>query len=82
MGIGQAITMPLFFASNALYPVSLMPPWIRAFSVINPLSYEVNALRRLLLGTPGNLLIDFGVLVFALVLGVTVAAAILPRLVR
>ena len=82
MGIGQAITMPLFFASNALYPVNLMPPWIRAFSVINPLSYEVNALRRLLLGTPGNLLIDFGVLVFALVLGVTVAAAILPRLVR
>ena len=82
MGIGQAITMPLFFASNALFPVNLMPPWIRAFSVINPLSYEVNALRRLLLGTPGNLLIDFGVLVFALVLGVTVAAAILPRLVR
>ena len=82
MGIGQAITMPLFFASNALYPVNLMPPWIRAFSVTNPLSYEVNALRRLLLGTPGNLLIDFGVLVFALVLGVTVAAAILPRLVR
>jgi len=82
MGIGQAITMPLFFASNALYPVALMPPWIRAFSVINPLSYEVNALRRLLLGTPGNLLIDFSVLLFALVLGVTVAAAILPRLVR
>jgi len=50
--------------------------------VINPLSYEVNALRRLLLGTPGNLLIDFSVLLFALVLGVTVAAAILPRLVR
>ncbi|HEY4402927.1 MAG TPA: ABC transporter permease [Acidimicrobiia bacterium] len=82
MGIGQAITMPLFFASNALYPVALMPPWIRAFSVINPLSYEVNALRRLLLGTPGNLLVDFSVLLFALVLGVTVAAAILPRLVR
>ena len=29
MGIGQAITMPLFFASNALYPVSLMPEWVR-----------------------------------------------------
>jgi ABC-2 type transport system permease protein len=82
MGIGQAITMPLFFASNALYPVSLMPPWIRAFSVINPLSYEVNALRRLLLGTSGNLIIDFSVLLFALTLGVVVASAILPRLVR
>jgi ABC-2 type transport system permease protein len=82
MGIGQAITMPLFFASNALYPVNLMPPWIRAFSVINPLSYEVNALRRLLLGTSGNLIVDFSVLLFALTLGVVVASAILPRLVR
>jgi hypothetical protein len=36
----------------------------------------------MLLGTPGNLLIDFSVLAFALVLGVTVAAAILPSLVR
>jgi ABC-2 type transport system permease protein len=25
MGIGQAITMPLFFASNALYPTAVMP---------------------------------------------------------
>ena len=30
MGIGQAITMPLFFASNALYPIALMPPWLQA----------------------------------------------------
>jgi ABC-2 type transport system permease protein len=42
----------------------------------------VNALRNLLLGTSGNLLVDFGVLLFALALGITVAAAILPRLVR
>jgi len=26
MGIGQILTMPLFFASNAIYPLSLMPP--------------------------------------------------------
>ena len=45
MGIGQAITMPLFFASNALYPVDVMPAWLRALNTINPLSYEVNALR-------------------------------------
>ena len=25
MGISQMITMPLFFASNALYPISVMP---------------------------------------------------------
>ena len=29
MGIGQMITMPFFFASNALYPVKVMPGWVR-----------------------------------------------------
>jgi ABC-2 type transport system permease protein len=42
MGIGQAITMPLFFASNALYPVAVMPDWLRWLSRVNPLSYEVD----------------------------------------
>lgn len=36
MGIGQAITMPLFFASNALYPVAIMPGWLQTVSRINP----------------------------------------------
>ncbi|MGZ5764908.1 MAG: hypothetical protein ACXWHZ_16545 [Usitatibacter sp.] len=25
MGIGQVLTMPLFFASNAIYPLDMMP---------------------------------------------------------
>ncbi|CAN5690147.1 ABC transporter permease [soil metagenome] len=82
MGIGQAITMPLFFASNALYPVDIMPGWLRWLSAVNPLSYEVNALRGLLIGTPSNWLLDIGVLVVAAVFGVVVASALLRRLVR
>jgi len=49
MGIGQAITMPLFFGSNAIYPTSLMPTWLQGIAAFNPLSYIVNALRALLL---------------------------------
>ena len=71
MGIGQVLTMPIFFASNAIYPLSLMPAWLRAVSHANPLTYEVDALRALML-TNGvseyGLLLDFGVL-----LSVTVA---------
>jgi ABC-2 type transport system permease protein len=48
MGIGQILTMPLFFASNALYPISIMPHWLQFFSHINPLTYEVDALRALM----------------------------------
>ncbi|MDR3658894.1 MAG: ABC transporter permease [Mycobacterium sp.] len=82
MGIGQAITMPLFFASNALYPVDIMPGWLRALSMVNPLSYEVNALRSLLLGTPGNTVLDIAVLAVAAVLGIASASVLLRRLVR
>ena len=82
MGIGQAITMPLFFASNALYPVDIMPGWLRALSTINPLSYEVNALRGLLIGTPTNWAVDVTVLIVAAVLGIAASSALLRRLVR
>lgn len=82
MGIGQAITMPLFFGSNALYPVAIMPGWLQAISRINPLSYQVDALRGLLLGTSAHLLLDYGVLVVAAALGITAASSLLPRLAR
>jgi ABC-2 type transport system permease protein len=80
MGIGQAITMPLFFASNALYPVNVMPGWLHALSKVNPLSYEVDALRALLIGTPFHLA-DIVVLVVAAVLGIITASTLLRRLV-
>ena len=82
MGIGQAIMMPLFFASNALYPVSIMPGWLKVISHVNPLSYEVNALRGLLLGLPTTYWLDFTVLVVAAVAGICTAAALLGRLSR
>ncbi|WP_046732547.1 ABC transporter permease [Streptomyces humi] len=82
MGIGQAITMPLFFGSNALYPVAIMPGWLQVVSKINPLSYQVDALRGLLLGTPAHLGLDFGVLAVAAALGVAAASSLLGRLAR
>jgi ABC-2 type transport system permease protein len=48
MGIGQVLTMPLFFASNAIYPLAMMPGWVRAVAKVNPLSYQVDALRSLM----------------------------------
>lgn len=49
MGIGQAIIMPLFFASNALYPVKIMPPILQEFALVNPMSYVVSAVRSLMI---------------------------------
>jgi ABC-2 type transport system permease protein len=58
-GIGQLLTMPLFFASNAIYPLSLMPDWLQSISRINPLTYEVDALRGTML-IYGSSLYGFG----------------------
>jgi ABC-2 type transport system permease protein len=76
------ITMPLFFASNALYPVNLMPGWLKVLNHVNPLSYEVDALRGLLIGTPARLWLDFVVLIGAAAVAIGVASALLGRLAR
>jgi len=82
MGIGQAITMPLFFTSSALYPISVMPGWLQPISRINPLTYEVDGLRSLLIGTSTDLPLDLLVLAGSTVLGVVVASILLPRLAK
>jgi ABC-2 type transport system permease protein len=82
MGIGQAITMPLFFGSNALYPVTIMPGWLKAVSHVNPLSYEVDALRGLLIGTPADLLPDVAILLVAAAAMIAISSGLLGRLAR
>ncbi|MDQ3896875.1 MAG: ABC transporter permease [Actinomycetota bacterium] len=80
MGIGQLITLPLFFASNALYQVSLMPGWLQAAARANPLTYEVEAMRRLLLDVgPNRIAVDLAVLVAGAALAVAVASRLYPR---
>ena len=37
--------MPLFFASNAIYPIEIMPDWLKWIAHVNPLTYEVDGLR-------------------------------------
>lgn len=48
MSIIQIITMPIFFSSSALYPISLMPKWLKMVALLNPLTYSVEGLRILL----------------------------------
>ncbi|HTO74339.1 MAG TPA: ABC transporter permease [Gemmatimonadales bacterium] len=85
MGIGQLLTMPLFFASNALYPTEMMPGWLRVLAHANPLTYQVDALRTLMLvGSPSalHLGLDFAVLGATTAVLVIVAGVLYPTLVR
>ncbi|MDA8433536.1 MAG: ABC transporter permease [Nitrospiraceae bacterium] len=42
------IVMPMFFLSGAMYPVKLMPPVLRYFTKVNPLTFGVDALKHLI----------------------------------
>ena len=84
MGIGQILTMPLFFASNAIYPLSMMPNWLQAVAQINPLTYAVDALRGLMIvggvsiyGVGVDLLVLFVVMIALVLIG----AKLYPRVV-
>jgi ABC-2 type transport system permease protein len=84
MGIGQVLTMPLFFASNAIYPISIMPGWLQIISRINPLTYEVDALRALMLAGGASVYglgLDFGILLAATAGLVFLGARLYPRVV-
>jgi ABC-2 type transport system permease protein len=82
MGIGQVLTMPFFFASSAIYPISIMPGWLKVIAHGNPLTYEVDALRALMLsgGTSSfGLALDFGVLALVTTVLVIIAGRLYPR---
>jgi ABC-2 type transport system permease protein len=77
MGIGQILTMPLFFASNAIYPLSIMPTWLHVVARINPLTYEVDGLANG--SSPLGLGTDFGLLTFAMIVLTAIGGWIYPR---
>jgi ABC-2 type transport system permease protein len=85
MGIGQVITMPLFFTSNAIYPMAIMPAWLLVLARLNPLTYEVDALRALMLENGVSVLglgLDFAVLIIAVVIAIAIESRLYPRVVQ
>jgi ABC-2 type transport system permease protein len=83
MGIGQVLTMPLFFASNAIYPISIMPGWLQVVSKINPLTYMVDAIRSTMIvgGTSSTGFgLDIVVLIVSIIALVIIGARLYPTI--
>ncbi len=51
MAIINLLNLPLLFASNAMLPVTIMPGWLKTVIRFNPVSYAVDGVRQMLLGT-------------------------------
>lgn len=64
------LVFPLFFLSGALYPIDNLPPWLRVFTTLNPVTYAVDGMRGVILGmSTFPVIMDFAVLLgFAVVM--------------
>lgn len=69
------MVMPLFLLSGAMFPISRLPAWLKALTLIDPLTYGVDALRGLMLGpqasvyslmTDVTIVLTFGAVMIAL----------------
>jgi len=47
MGVMQMVVMPLFFISGALFPAAGLPGWLTVLNRIDPLTYAVDPMRKL-----------------------------------
>jgi ABC-2 type transport system permease protein len=47
MGVMQMVVTPMFFISGALFPVAGLPAWLTVLNRIDPLTYAVDPMRRI-----------------------------------
>jgi ABC-2 type transport system permease protein len=47
MGVMQMVVMPMFFLAGALYPIAHLPRWLDILNKVDPLTYAVDPMRRL-----------------------------------
>jgi ABC-2 type transport system permease protein len=79
------LTMPLFFAGSAIYPLELMPDWLKIVARVNPLTYLADALRGVMIHGSPNLhsyALDFGIMTIVFVVLLGIAAKLYPTLVQ
>jgi ABC-2 type transport system permease protein len=80
-GVITLLTMPIFFASNALYPVDTFPEILKIISVYNPMTLLITGIRYFVIGpdfvalgkhysfAQGDILVSFaGLVAFAVIM--------------
>jgi len=45
------LIMPMFFLSSAFFPIDSLPQWLQVLSLLDPMTYGVDALRNVLVGS-------------------------------
>lgn len=69
------VTLPLFFLSNAIFPLSSLPWYVQDISYANPLSYGIDGIRGALTGTSAYpMALDFVVMIAFFAVMIVIAA--------
>lgn len=72
---------PLFFLSGALYPIENLPWPLQSLALLNPLTYGIDSLRGVLIGTMSYpLIVDVSALVIAALAMVVLAGTFFERI--
>jgi len=85
MAIINLLNLPLLFASNALFPVKIMPTWLQDVVKVNPISYCSDASRQLLIGATGtyalwvDLSVAIGFAAFFSIVGIVMSWRLLSK---
>ena len=77
--------MPLFFASSAIYPIAMMPDWLKMVAQFNPLTYLVDAMRTLMIQgaqSVEGLGTDFAIMTLVFVVFIFISTRLYPNLIR
>jgi ABC-2 type transport system permease protein len=73
--------MPIFFLSGALFPLNNVPGWLHTLSVINPMTYGVEALRYCLIGSSSvHFLVSVSVLLVFSIISIAVGTFLFRRM--
>jgi len=82
MHLGKVAAIGTPDALKAGYPIAITPAWLRAIAYTNPLTYEVDGLRALMLGSGlslSGLTLDFVILLVATTVLVCIGGWLYPR---
>ncbi len=61
--VSNFVALPLFFLSGSMYPLEHVPEWLVPAVAANPITYAVDAMRQVAVGTDGHsLALDLGIL--------------------
>jgi ABC-2 type transport system permease protein len=73
----QLFIMPMIFFSGIFFPLNHVPGWLTVVSLLNPLTYGVDAIRHAMLGAEIGHAQGFGVVLFGHTMGIWEEAGIM-----